>query len=101
MSLRQPYLDLHELNADLAIELPHHPAATAEEKREFIGKLLLLPHRQLGAIRRDIADDAVEQRRSAIEVEIRRIVHFVSETLAQIAERIGTPEKAHGTLSGC
>ena len=66
----------------------HHAAAAAEQQRELAGQLLLPPHRQLGAVRRDIADDAAGQRRFSIEIDMRGVVHLVADTLAQLAESI-------------
>jgi len=56
-------------------------------------------HRELGADRRDVADDAIVRVAPVARVDQRQVVHFVARTLAHVLECFTPPENRHGMSS--
>jgi hypothetical protein len=87
-----------ELNPNLPLIAPHDPAAASQQQGKLIGNALLIRHRELCAAGGDVPDDAAEERRGVLAIDLRKIVNFVSWAAPQLAERTSRPKKTHLVL---
>jgi hypothetical protein len=76
---------VNELNPDLSIGAPRHPAAAPEPEGELF-RNLLRSDRELGAANGNIANYAAQRCRTPAGIDLCQILHIVAGTLATIAE---------------
>src|SRR5262249_27329598 len=74
----------YELDAGLPVSAMHNAAAPTKDQREFAGQRMPLVDDELGAPRRDFADDAIERRSFALRLDMRQIVDLVARALAEL-----------------
>src|SRR5262245_33438400 len=79
----------HELDAELPVGAMHDATAPAEDQGEFVGHGTQRVDGELGAARRQIADDAADRRSAVDRLHMRQILDLVTRAPAKLAETLG------------